>query len=367
MIKNNAPTIGICFYPGLNYSMEENKKALDIASGCGVRDAFTSLHIPESNFSKLFNDCEELCRYAKEKGISVIADVSPLAFERIGARYDDLTPFYELGLSGLREDFGFEIPESVALINNPFGLKTVVNASSVSIERLEQLTRAGADVSRIEACHNFYPRKYTGLDLDWVIKKSAILQGFGIRVGAYVASQKNKRQITYEGLPTVEVQRGFSPARAAHELFLSECIDFVYIGDPINSNEELEELIKVSGAQEVLLRTKPEQDLLPEEKAILFGKAHYQSLDSGYSHVIRSSASREFGIVQPNHHGYRETGTITIDNAGYGRYCGELQICLKPMPPDPRVNTVGSVIEQDVSLLRYIDTIGKFRFIETYI
>lgn len=50
----------------------------------------------------------------------------------------------------------------------------------------------------------------------------------------------------------------------------------------------------------------------------------------------------------------RRAGRITIDNERYGRYAGELQMTLVDLPPDDRVNVIGEVIEEDVSLLRFV-------------
>ena len=40
-----------------------------------------------------------------------------------------------------------------------------------------------------------------------------------------------------------------------------------------------------------------------------------------------------------------------MDNDGYGRYRGEVQITLCDLPADERVNVVGQVVEEDCLLL----------------
>ncbi|MGQ0515031.1 phospho-sugar glycosidase domain-containing protein, partial [Bacillus sp. D-CC] len=50
----------------------------------------------------------------------------------------------------------------------------------------------------------------------------------------------------------------------------------------------------------------------------------------------------------------RKKGSITIDNELYGRYAGEMQVATHDLLVDEKVNVVGMVVEEDVSLLPYI-------------
>lgn len=52
----------------------------------------------------------------------------------------------------------------------------------------------------------------------------------------------------------------------------------------------------------------------------------------------------------------------------YQRYAGELQITLVDLPPDPRVNVIGTIVEEDLPLLEYIgvkEGYKGFRLIES--
>ena len=77
-----------------------------------------------------------------------------------------------------------------------------------------------------------------------------------------------------------------------------------------------------------------------------------------YRDVIRSAVRRDKNlIIQPrNYNVPRPYGTVTIDNSNYGRYVGELQIALRDLPADSRVNLVGRIIDEDLPL---IDLIGN--------
>jgi len=356
--------LGVSCYPGFHNTVAEIEESLPLAARHGVTEVFTSLHIPESDFKRLFEECRALCRIAHGLGMRVTADVSPLAFEKLGATTGNLKPFRDLGLDAIRQDFGFEAQKAASMINNPEGLGIMLNASDTSEAGLAALRSAGARFDNVSACHNFYPRKYSGLSLEAVIAKSLVFHEAGIPTAAFVASRAKRRAITYEGLPTVEDHRELPPERAAQELFLTGVIDMVLVGDPLTPEEELRALSAVPGRNAVVLRVACTPGLAATERKILFEAPHRQGPGAGYSHVVRSAASRQFGAVQPAHGLEREVGCVTIDNANYGRYGGELQIVLRPQEADPRVNVVARVIEEDMPLLRWIDRVGDFRFVE---
>ena len=59
----------------------------------------------------------------------------------------------------------------------------------------------------------------------------------------------------------------------------------------------------------------------------------------------------------------RRTGDITLDNDGYERYAGELQILNTELPADSRVNVIGRVDEEYIPLLASLQRDTKLRFI----
>ena len=58
----------------------------------------------------------------------------------------------------------------------------------------------------------------------------------------------------------------------------------------------------------------------------------------------------------------RPLGAVTLDNEGYGRYQGELQIIKEPQGRDDRVNVVAQVEAEEIGLLQYISPGRKFSF-----
>ena len=66
------------------------------------------------------------------------------------------------------------------------------------------------------------------------------------------------------------------------------------------------------------------------------------------------------GTILPEHTAERPCGAVTIDNSGYGRYMGELEIIKNGQPADPRVNVAAHVKESDRFLIDYISPGRRF-------
>ena len=66
--------------------------------------------------------------------------------------------------------------------------------------------------------------------------------------------------------------------------------------------------------------------------------------------------------VLPDNATTHPIGAVTIDNEGYGRYMGELQIIRVPQPSDPRTNVAAMIDESECNLLQYITPGRKFSF-----
>ncbi|MCL4424295.1 MAG: MupG family TIM beta-alpha barrel fold protein [Firmicutes bacterium] len=361
-----ARKTGISLYPGLYNSREEIMAALERAASFGVTEVFTSLHIPEANPGIMLADCQAMGRRAQELGLRITADVAPVSFDRLGASVDRLEPFVGLGLGGLRADYGFSLQDLVRLANNPLGLKLVLNASSIREELVKDLLQAGVKPERLEACHNFYPRRESGLAWRYFLSQSTMLKEAGIEVAAFVASRRNRRAVMYEGLPTVETHRGLTPARAAEELWATGVVDIVYVGDPLTPEDELAGLARVAGRDHLELRLRVAGELSQMEREILFTNVHTQPW-SEFAYVIRARGARQTTSgpqVLPRNTVPRPRGTVTIDNVSYARFAGELQITLVDLPPDPRVNVVGHILPEDLPLLERIGPGGRFGFRE---
>lgn len=355
---------GISVYAATAADRNRSETYIRTAASLGCRRLFTSLHMPEVNYKETLNDIVGLIRFAKACGMSVTADISPSTFTIVGdssLRPDGLAG---LGVDFIRVDYGFGV-EDIAEMSRSGSIGVQVNASTLTRRELERLAELGANLSRIGSFHNFYPRPHTGLSDDSYREKSLLMHEFGLKVSAFIpsASVNNLRPPLYEGLPTVEKHREMSASAAAKQLVYSGLTDTVYFGDSYASIEELTEVAAID-PEVIELKVDLVEGVSPSELQIVLAESHMNRWDAA-DYVIRSLNSRGYAQVgvpiEPFHTVARDAYAITIDNSGMLRYSGELQICLTALPPDPRVNVVGYVCEEDRQFARMIKPGGKFR------
>lgn len=353
---------GISAYAGLGYTVEDNQNYLHISRKYGYSRLFTSLHIPEADQQAVVQEFLYLTAYAKQLGFQVTADISPKAFNLLEIAPDDTVSLLSLGVDTIRLDFGFT-PEEIAAFTQKNDITIEINASAIDRKTLEKIMAARADISRLRACHNFYPRPETGLSYSLFAERSSLLQDFGIAVTAFIPSRYNPRGPIFAGLPTLEQHRHTSPIIAAKHLLISGLIDSISFGDPQASETELAGVAALD-ANCFELEVEFVPDISPVERAILLAR-HTNRIDPG-EHVIRSQEARTLchGSIPARGALDRPRGAVTIDNAGYLRYMGELQIVCRNLPADERVNVVAQVVPQELFLLDYIPPGCLFRFKE---
>ena len=79
--------------------------------------------------------------------------------------------------------------------------------------------------------------------------------------------------------------------------------------------------------------------------------------------VLRLVDTRSVKPVPPCHTVERRIGAITMDNDGYGRYRGEVQIAKTNLPANANVNVIGYVIEEDHELISLVRPGQKLKLI----
>lgn len=354
---------GISAYAGMGHPVELNRSYLRLASEYGFTRLFSSLHIPEANTQTLLGEFQDLVSEAVSLGFQITADISPRAFTLLGADLDNLEPLRRLGLQALRLDFGFT-PEEIARLTRESELAIEINASTISEDILKSIMDADADPARLQACHNYYPRPETGLPYELFVERSRAFRKYGIPVLAFIPSRQNPRGPIFAGLPTLEKHRQWEPLQAAKELAASGLVDGILFGDPFAAPEELAGVGQVeTSCIELQVEAKP--DLTENEREILFALKHTNRLDPG-ERVIRSQEARLScpGEILPRIPEPRPRGSITLDNADYLRYMGELQGVIADLSADPRVNVVAKVVPEEVFLLDLIKPGQAFRFKE---
>jgi uncharacterized protein len=332
--------IGISFY--LNDPLAEQRIAL--AGKMGVKRAFTSLHIPEES-GDLAKRAKELLQTAKESGIEVYADVSLRTPSHLGL--ESLFDLKSLGVIGLRLDDFFE---NEMILNLAKEFKLALNASILFEEDIRSLLAGGLEASQLLAWHNFYPRCETGLSESFFQMQNELFRRFGIPISAYIPGDGEKRGPLFAGLPTLEDHREIDPFIAALELFHLGVED-VYIGDPEVSETLLKKLIEVDVNNSVSIRVKGNLE------------GEFKLRPDISRDVLRLMDTRSAEFISPEKTLARPAGTITRDNDSYGRYRGEVQISLRDLPADERVNVIGSVVKEDIPLLSYLKPGQRLKFI----
>ncbi len=316
---------------------------------------FLSLHISEEFGPGYCERAEEVCRALTGAGYRVLADVSVKTMAQFGER--DLAALAgRLGLWGLRIDYGLTEAEMTALAKR---LPIALNASTVDLDAAQRIAGAGG---RVMAMHNFYPRPETGLDEEYLRESTRALQAAGLEVLAFVPGDGEKRGPVHAGLPTLEAHRDALPSAAGADLLFHFGLDGVFVGDPGLGGREWERLRLLCRDGVVSLPVELEPDYVG-----LYGQTFTSRVDSPVW-LVRLKESREYSCVgdrvEPKGGQPRPRGSLTVDNALYGRYSGELQLIRQNLPPDERVNVIGRVPENALQLLDSIPRGGKFTFVE---
>ena len=350
---------GISLYPGLDNTLAENLQLLETAAGCGIRRVFTSLHIPETDTAVLKKELAALLQVAREYDMEIISDISPRTMELLDMPEFRLEAFRKLGITTLRLDYGYEATEIARLTHNELGIRLQLNASTITPAILAELQAADTDFSHIDALHNFYPRKGTGLSEKALCRKNTLLKAAGIKVGAFVPSHGRQRGPLFEGLPTLEAHRLWQTDRAARQL-AALGLDSVFLSDSLPLLEELQAVGQLQ-ANAVVMEAQLFTDDAVQRKLLQHG---FTAREDEARDAIRAQESRGLlqGIVRTEHNIERRRGAITIDNQDYLRYMGELQVIKKSQPADKRVNVAGQIAECELFLLKYITPGRRFSF-----
>lgn len=317
----------------------------------GFSGIFTSLHIPEDDAAQYRKRLTDLGAAAKSSNLELMVDISGEALDRAGFSFDRVEELNEIGVTGLRMDYHISNHQIAKLSQQ---MLIALNASTITETDIQELRTASANFDHLEAWHNYYPRPETGLDKEWYHKKNKWLQGYGFTVQGFVPGDEQLRGPLYQGLPTLEEHRGLHPLAAALDLLADT--DKVYIGDSGLSAETLRQFSFYMKEETLKLSV----EAFDKQVEYVLG-THINRQDEARD-VIRSAEARFKKIphVEPLPAGARELGSVTIDNANYLRYMGEIQIVKRTLPADEKVNVVGQVIDQDKALIQHIKAGQKF-------
>ncbi|MEY8370412.1 MupG family TIM beta-alpha barrel fold protein [Aerococcaceae bacterium 50-4] len=335
-----------------------NQKNIENLVNAGFTGIFTSIHIPEDDDQQYLARINKLGQICEKNHLSLVVDISGASLEKIGGSFDNSQSILDLGITGLRIDYGIGM-DIVARLSRD--MHVALNASTLTAQDLDQLHKYRANLHNITAWHNYYPRPETGLDMTRFKHHNQWLKSTGLRTMAFVVGDGEKRGPIFAGLPTIENHRNLPPLAGALDLKMNGCIDDVYIGDPGLKPQSLFQFEQYIKRGEICIKVERASEATENQLAQLLG-VHTNRQDAA-TLVVRSQEARLQlnSVIKPINNVKRSFADITVDNERYGRYHGEMQICLADLPEDDKVNVVGQVVETDRSLLSFIGPGQKFK------
>lgn len=343
--------LGLSLY--LGSGKQTNLEVIAKAKKANMKYAFTSLHIPEESISDYKKETLDLLQACNDANLSLMIDVGPRTLEKLG-----MTSLYQLkqyGIQYLRIDYGFSVQEITDLMHD---FHIVLNASTLTPEELEYLRQSDVDLTKIVACHNFYPKPLTALSMNLVREINERLHQYGIKTVGFVSGDSKRRGPLFSGLPTVEEHRDMDVLRQVLELkHLGHC-DMIMIGDIDVSDRAWKQLEELQ-SNYVTLRAN-----IHEAFAFVCDIIHHDRVDYS-SYVIRSVESREYkhpSVDLANRE--RKLGSISMSNAKYLRYEGELEIARCDLPEEEKVTIIGNIIPNDIAYLSLIHSGMGFRIVK---
>ncbi|MDR0485044.1 MAG: MupG family TIM beta-alpha barrel fold protein [Alphaproteobacteria bacterium] len=357
-----AKKLGISVYIGKR-PIEEDLKYIDLAKKYGFSRIFSCFMFMDEDSDTFLAKFKTIVSHAKKQGFEIFVDVNLNLIKMLGASYDNLKPFEDLGITGIRLDEGYSGLEE-SLISCAGKLQVEINASN-GTKIFDNIMSYQPCASNIVACHNFYPREFTGLSLEHFMKSSQEVKKHGIKLAAFVCSQEKDTffsQNFMESLPTLEHHRYLPITIQAKELFYCGLIDDVIVSNCYASESELKALSELN-KDIITLDVKLTQGASVLDKEMLGDNLHMNRGDVS-EFMIRSTQMRvkyKNESILPFNTADMQLGDITIDNNNYDKYKGEVHIALKNMPNRGNVNVVGKVMEYDRPLLKYIKAWSKFR------
>lgn len=355
--------LGISLYPQ-HSDMETMQKYILTAAKHGFDRIFTCFMSikDEEEMSKM----KSIQLFAKENGFDISADIAPTVLEEMNLTYREIHQLKEqFHLSAIRLDMGFSGQEEAFMSVDDSGLAIELNISN-GTKYLANILSYEANKDRLLGCHNFYPKKYTGLSREHFLETSKLFKKQGVRTAAMISShnaQFGPWEETPYGLPTLEEHRHLPITVQAKDLWHTQLIDDLIIGNMYASEEELEALGQLNRST-LSLKVELNNGISQLEQKIIFEEKHFNRGDVS-AYVIRSTQPRvkyKDESVPPLKPQTLMPGDLTIDNDLDIRYKGELNLVLKEMPNEGKTNVVGKVVENEQFLVHHIRPWETFSF-----
>lgn len=279
---------------------------------------FTSFHIPESDGLQQYG--EYLRDLHRDHGVTFCGDVSPTTLDKLGITLHEIGRLRDWGVTCLRIDYGFTVDE-MRRIAGEFPI--AVNASTVDAAQLDEL--AGLDVI---GWHNYYPRPETGLESGFYLAQNQLFAERGLPVHAFIPGEMSFRAPLFAGLPMLEQQRHRNSYRNVLELLTLSPEVKIFCAEGTLLPDHLRWISHFGRTGEVTLPLTGIDDsvsFLTERPWHLRVEGTEASLRLEDTRIARTPSR----IVNADQ---RLRGSLQMDLAGYGRYCGEIHLMRTDRP-----------------------------------
>lgn len=348
--------LGISVYPD-KAPKQEVYAYMEKAAKLGYSRIFTCfLSVPEDEIDTYKVEFKEFMAKAHELGFEVAVDTNPEVFTVLGATPEDLSPFVEMGIDIIRLDGNFGTEKDIKITRNPHGIKIEFNASMDA--GLGTLLKNGGNKDQCIVCHNFFPERWTGLDLELFKDLNKHWKSLNMHTAAFVSSNAEHTHGPWQvfcGLPTVEIYRGLPIDLQARHMLATGDIDDVIIGNAFATDEELEALAKIN-LQSIEFKIDEVEGLSDVEKEIIYDfKPHWNRYDYS-TFIMRSSMPRlKYKNASIPHRPCDKKmftrGDVLVVNDNLAHYRGELEIVLQDIPNDGERNLVGTIKPEEMMML----------------
>ncbi len=386
-------SFGVSVYPDIE-SLEDIQAYLEKASKYGCEYVFSSMFSVEGTKEEVLDYFKEFIQIAHQYSIKVVLDLNPPFLKKMGVTYDDVSLMHSIGCDVMRMDMPFGAEKDLVLVNNPYNISIMFNASGNFASELAYFEEHGVPKERVLLGHNFYPQPYTGLKWKDFLETNAILKKYGYPVQAFISSLNPEATGVWDadyGLPTVERLRRLPIDTQARIIEATGNVDMVWIGNAFATEEEMESLIEVQKdvrpieqspvyemfkvygwtdrdrSEDRKLRVVLDSSVTDTEKYQLFDV--FPQLDMGDSSewIWRSRTGR---MVKPDvpfrkcEKTMFEVGDVLIVNNNYQHYAGEVQIVRIPFENDGQRNYLGHLAKGEELILEVLKNNDEVTFLE---
>lgn len=351
-------------------TVHQLKEYLILAKKYGINEVFTSIHLPEFTMEMQLAYLELVSEYACQLDMELTADIGGPFIQRALEDETVLKRLSQIKLDFLRLDYGYDETQ-LKLLYHSLNLKGfIINASmideSLLIHHLSYFKSLNENIF-IRACHNFYVREESGLDTEFALKQTQLFQKYDIPVFFCVPCHDHPRGPLHLGLPTLEHHRYLPMDTVILDLIYTYHSDGLLYSDEWMSEKQFQLIKEIVQNKTIQIPVILSKNLTETEKRIIL-KKHIFRYDSNKL-LLRSRTSREMAefasSIQPLNCTERNTGCITIDNERYLRYSGELQVVLKDLDKDERVNVAGRLKNlDDIQKLLFFRSGITYEFVE---